>query len=94
MERTLATPETAEAAWIAADLAPGDAAVREPAPGTRVRRIRSAEDPWFLPAYERLWREFGRKREMEARDAALPMSKAAVTGQALKRNEGVRVEAA
>jgi GNAT superfamily N-acetyltransferase len=68
MERTLAAPETAEITWIAADLAPGDAAVREPAPGTRVRRIRSAEDPWFLPAYERLWREFGRKREMEARE--------------------------
>jgi GNAT superfamily N-acetyltransferase len=57
-----------EIAWIAADLAPGDAATPEPDPGIRLRRIRSAEDPWFLPAYERLWQEFGAKREMETHD--------------------------
>jgi hypothetical protein len=68
MERALPATETGEITWIAADLAPGDAAARTPAPGTRVRRIRSAEDPWFQPAYERLWREFGAKREMEARE--------------------------
>lgn len=57
-----------EVAWIAADLAPGDAAAsRFDGFATRLRRIRSADDPWFESAYDRLWAEFGQRREMEPR---------------------------
>jgi len=64
-----ATARSSEVAWIAADLAPGDAASpRFDTSGVRVRRIRSADDPWFAPAYDRLWAEFGARREMETRE--------------------------
>lgn len=58
-----------DVAWIAEDLAPGDTHVtRFDRSATRVRRIRSPDDPRFAPAYERLWAEFGDRREMEARE--------------------------
>ena len=56
-------------AWLAADLAPGDAAVVGfDRSQIRVWRIRSADDPRFEAAYERLWAEFGDRREMETRE--------------------------
>jgi GNAT superfamily N-acetyltransferase len=59
---------SSEIARIPADLAPGDAwAQRFDASSMRVRRIRSAADPSFGVAYDRLWREFGERDEMEAR---------------------------
>jgi len=61
--------QSPDVAWIAADLAPGDAAVsRFDRSAIRVRRIRSTDDPRFAAAYERLWAEFGDRREMEARE--------------------------
>src|SRR6185295_12366374 len=65
MGRTL---PPAEIDWIRADLAPGDADTSSCDAGMRVRRIRSADDPWFAVAYERLWQEFGDRREMETRE--------------------------
>jgi GNAT superfamily N-acetyltransferase len=63
-----ATCSSWEVARILADLAPGDAeAQRFGASGIRVRRIRSADDPLFPIAHDRLWAEFGERREMETR---------------------------
>lgn len=51
---------------IAADLAPGDAGAAElDWSDLRAERVRSPEDPLFRPAYDRLWREFGARGEME-----------------------------
>ena len=51
---------------IAGDLAPGDAAARDfDWSGLRVQRIRSPAHPLFAAVYERLWREFGGRGEME-----------------------------
>jgi hypothetical protein len=66
MKRRVRSPDIA---WIAADLAPGDAAVAGfDRSSILVRRIRSPDDPRFAAAYERLWSEFGDRREMEARE--------------------------
>jgi hypothetical protein len=52
--------------WIAADLAPGDAAACDlDRSALRVVRIRRADHPLFQPVYRRLWDEFGRRGEME-----------------------------
>jgi hypothetical protein len=53
----------------ASDLAPGDArsASLDLADFT-VHRIRARDDPWFDPAYQALWAEFGVKNEMERRE--------------------------
>jgi GNAT superfamily N-acetyltransferase len=62
-------PRSQEVARIPADLAPGDAAaLRFDGSAIRVRRVRSADDPWFALAYERLWAEFGNPCEMEKRE--------------------------
>jgi len=55
---------------IAADLAPGDAAARQfDWSALRVARIRSPAHPLFDAVYDRLWREFGDRGEMEQRRA-------------------------
>lgn len=65
-----------------ADLAPGDArSLALDWSGLRMLRIDSVDHPWFSRAYERLWREFGARNEMEARDViarrlAAPMHRA------------------
>lgn len=52
-----------------ADLAPGDLrSAQADFRGFELRQIASAEDPWFAPAYEQLWKEFGAKDELETRD--------------------------
>jgi hypothetical protein len=51
---------------IPADLAPGDARIPAPA-GLRFARVDHLDHPWFHRAYDRLWREFGDRGEMEAR---------------------------
>ena len=69
MTRAVAIHEVAEVAALSADLAPGDALARRfDTSSIRVRRIRSPDDPGFGVAYERLWREFGDRGEMEKRD--------------------------
>ena len=63
------TSRRQEVARIPADLAPGDqAALRLEASAIRVWPVRSADDPWFSRAYERLWAEFGESNEMEKRE--------------------------
>lgn len=53
---------------IAADLAPGDAAARHfDWSDLGVAPIRSARHPLFDAVYDRLWREFGERGEMERR---------------------------
>jgi hypothetical protein len=54
---------------LPSDLAPGDSKSAALDLSTfEVHRIRSIEDPWFEPAYEELWAEFGAKGEMELRE--------------------------
>jgi hypothetical protein len=54
----------------AGDLAPGDSrSARLELGPLRFDRIRSASDPLFEEAYGRLWLEFGKKGEMESRQA-------------------------
>lgn len=51
------------------DLAPGDAASQGfDWTGLRLVRVDSVDHPCFARAYDRLWREFGDRNEMEARD--------------------------
>src|SRR5260221_2415519 len=58
---TAGTPEL-----IAADLAPGDHQSRPfDWSHLRIARIRTIRDPLFLPAYRRLWEEFGADGGME-----------------------------
>jgi len=55
--------------FIPEDLAPGDAKSLELATGDLdIACIRSRDDPLFVPAYERLWAEFGAQHEMEQRE--------------------------
>lgn len=54
---------------LAADLAPGDARSRDlDWSGLRLVRVDAVDHPWFARAYDRLWREFGHRNEMETRD--------------------------
>jgi len=54
---------------FAPDLAPGDASSRVfDWSGLRLVRVDSVDHPLFARAYDRLWREFGDRNEMEARD--------------------------
>jgi len=51
------------------DLAPGDASSQNyDWTGLRLVRVDSVDHPCFSRAYDRLWREFGHRNEMEARD--------------------------
>jgi GNAT superfamily N-acetyltransferase len=51
---------------IRGDLAPGDAsAIDFDWSGIGLTRIRRSDHPFFLPAYRRLWEEFGPRGEME-----------------------------
>lgn len=53
----------------APDLAPGDAASRRyDWTGLRLVRVDAVDHPCFARAYDRLWREFGHRNEMETRD--------------------------
>jgi GNAT superfamily N-acetyltransferase len=75
------------------DLAPGDRAVAgRDWSDLRVHRVREASDPDFALAYERLWREFGARGEMERRrviedrlgwDPARPVARAALAYELL-----------
>lgn len=52
----------------AADLAPGDRRFASfDWSGLELLRVGAVADPWFAPAWERLWREFGARGEMEQR---------------------------
>jgi GNAT superfamily N-acetyltransferase len=54
---------------LAPDLAPGDASSQDfDWTGLRLVRIDAVDHPCFSRAYDRLWREFGDRNEMEARD--------------------------
>jgi GNAT superfamily N-acetyltransferase len=56
-------------AEYAADLAPGDRAVLDASwDGFTLEAVRSASDPLFDLAWQRLWREFGDRGEMERRE--------------------------
>jgi GNAT superfamily N-acetyltransferase len=53
----------------AEDLAPGDRGVLGRTwPSFEIHAVRSADDPSFDEAWERLWREFGERGEMERRE--------------------------
>ena len=52
----------------ASDLAPGDRGVLDsPWSSFSIERVTSASDPLFETVYRRLWREFGKRGEMERR---------------------------
>jgi len=53
----------------ARDLSPGDSrCATVNLAGIRFTRVRSADSPFFSPAYDFLWKEFGKQDEIEQRD--------------------------
>lgn len=58
-----------ELGCTSADLAPGDQRAKDfDWSGLHCHRIDSPDHPWFAHAYDRLWREFGGRGEMERRE--------------------------
>jgi hypothetical protein len=85
------------------DLAPGDrAAASRDWSDLGIRRVRDAEDPDFAQAYDRLWREFGPRGEMETRavirdrlawDPSRPIGGAALAYELLVLRRGEAIAA-
>jgi hypothetical protein len=74
------------------DLAPGDTRSASLDVGSfEYHSIRSTKDPWFEPAYQALWDEFGAKGEMERRetlDARFKLVPSMIYEMVLVRKDG------